>query len=71
MAAAASGHLLAPLDLELKVASSQMTVSGLWEQSSMSVDWLVRRLILATRDIDHASERSALVLWLQITSGLL
>ena len=47
-------NFLPPLDLELKVASSQMTVSGLWERSSMSVDWLVRRLILATRDIDHA-----------------
>ena len=48
-------NFLPPLDLELKVASSQMTVSGLWERSSMLVDWLVRRLILATRDIDHAS----------------
>lgn len=28
-----------------------MTVSDLWERSSLSVDWLMRRLI-PTRDID-------------------
>ena len=38
---------LPPQTWSLRVASSQMTVSGLWERSSMSVDWLAARGRLA------------------------